>query len=421
MRPWLVLVVGAVVAVLALALRDGGGSHEVSAGVERPILALTRDEWLVRLDPRSLRPLRGDRVRLREPIDGWARSPDGAGLVIATERASRLRFFDVARMGALGGVRSQARGLVAAIAWPRKDRLWLVVATPGCCATGTTTVVVVDPVRRRVVATRRLDGGLTRVAATPHEAVLLLAPRSTIGAATLATVDDAGGVATLPLDVSAGLLPTEGVPFILRAREPGLAVDARRRRAYVLPGRPEVLEVDLRARRAQYHRVTAATSLLDRLHDVLEPRAEAQQAVGPIRSATWMPPDRIALSGRDSHVSWQPDGAVRHVARPAGLQVIDTGDWRVRTLDRRAAGFRAAHGLLLTDGEGLTAYDRDGHEAFHVLEGRRVELVATAGSLAYVREGGVHHVVDLAAGRVESTSRRQWPRLLLDPAPGPWG
>ena len=106
---------------------------------------------------------------------------------------------------------------------------------------------------------------------------------------------------------------------------------------------------------------------------------------------------------------WHPQGALEAERRPAGLHVIDTHDWSVHTLDERASSFVAAAGLLLTSGpggDGLTAYSSAGRETFHVLGDRHVEVVATAGSLAYVRAPPepTLHVVDLTRGRVIGTS-----------------
>jgi hypothetical protein len=109
------------------------------------------------------------------------------------------------------------------------------------------------------------------------------------------------------------------------------------------------------------------------------------------------------LSGYDADVVLRPKGAADSERRPAGLHVIDTHDWSVHTLDERAPGFAVAAGLLLTSGaQGLTAYSPEGREAFHVLGDRHVEVVATAGSLAYVRTrpGPALQVVDVTRGRV---------------------
>jgi hypothetical protein len=300
--------------------------------------------------------------------------------------------------------------------------LWIVLARSGCCAAGATTVVTVDPIAQQVVARRRLAGGLAQVAASPDGPVLLLAPSAVIGPSTLVTVDAAGAVEQLPLDgVSAGLMPTELAPSVERVRTPALAVDSDGRHAYVVSSRPYVVEVDLRRRRVSGHPLVARTSLVDRLRELLEPSAAAYARVGPVRHAAWIGAGRIALSGHDDDVVWHPDAGVEGERRPAGLHVIDTRDWSVRTLDERASSFAATAGLLLTsgrEGRGLTAYSPDGGERFHVLDGRHVEIVASAGSLAYVRTPPhpALQVVDLARGRVVGTSAPGRATLLLERA-----
>jgi hypothetical protein len=416
----ILVVVAAAFAIVAAVVVDRRSSALRPVAAE-PLLAVTDGGRLVRLDPLALRPLPGRGTRIGAPAEGWARAPEGSRLAIATDRGSQVRFFDAERLRPTIALATSAHGAVAAVAWPRRDRLWLTLASPGCCATGTTTVLAIDPIRRRVVVRRDFDAGLVGVAGTPDGVVLLLAPSGTIGFATLATVDAAGRAGSVPLEVSAGVMPTEGVPLILRTRRPALAVDPRGGRAYVLSSRPEVAEVELRGLAVRYHRLSPERSLFERLLERLEPPARAQRAVGPVRFAHWVQPGRIAVSGWDAHARWRPRGALEQVSHPAGLQLIDTRHWQTRELDEDAAGFRASDGLILTDGDGLAGYRAaDGDEAFHVLEDRRVTLVATPGSLAYVRDGAVHHVVDLAAGRVVATSRARWPRHVLEPAPGPW-
>jgi hypothetical protein len=216
-------------------------------------------------------------------------------------------------------------------------------------------------------------------------------------------------------------MPTEVVPSVERVRAPALVVDARRRRAYVLSSRPYVVEIDLRRRRVSGHALATRTSPLQRLRDLLEPPAAADVQVGPVRAAAWIGGGRIAVSGYDGDVVWRPRGRVEGERRPAGLHVIDTRDWRVRTLDDRASAFVFATGLLLTsgrEGRGLAAYSPDGEERFHVLDDRHVEIVATAGSFAYVRAPPERalHVVDLERGRVVATGAPERATLLLERA-----
>jgi hypothetical protein len=176
----------------------------------------------------------------------------------------------------------------------------------------------------------------------------------------------------------------------------------------------------LRTLGVRYHRLSPYRSLLDRLHDLLEPPADAQQPVGPVRSAAWLAPGMIVVSGSDAHVSWRPGGGVEHVVRPAGLSVIDTRRWEVRTVDEQAASFMASEHAIVTDGDGVAVHV-PGRDVARVLDGRRVEALGTAGTLGYVREGRAVHVVDLDAGRIVAT--RAGPRtfLLLEPGRGPWG
>jgi hypothetical protein len=220
----------------------------------------------------SLRPLPGRRLRLEAPLEAWALSPGGSRLAAVSDRGSLLHLIDVERMRTLGRLRTRAGGAPAGVVWPRPGRLWIVLALPGCCAVGSTTVVVVDPIAERVVTRRRLAGGLVRIAGSPEGPVLLLAPPAMIGPARLVTVDAAGGVEELPLDgVSAGVMPPNVVSSVEHVRAPALAVDSRRRRAYVVSSRPHAVEIDLRRRRVSDHRLVAQASLLDRLRELLEP------------------------------------------------------------------------------------------------------------------------------------------------------
>jgi hypothetical protein len=397
--------------------------------LEGPVFGVAQDggvRWLVRVDPQSLRPRRGRRVRLAASLEGWALSPDRSRLVVAPGRRSELLFIDVARMRALGRAELGARGAVAALAWLRPDRVTVVLASPGCCAAGVTTVVTIDADERRVIARRRLRGGLTRVARTPDSLVLLLAPPAVIGPATLAAVDAAGRVGLLSLDgVSAGVLPAQAVGGrpLAHVRRPALAVDPRRRRAYVLPAAPQVVEVDLERRRVRHRWLSVRRPLLERIRDLLDASAAAAPLVGPVRSAAWLGHGRIAVAGYDAHVWWRPTGAVEQATRPAGLRLIDTRDWSVRTLDENATTVHAAAGLLLTtgpDNRGIIAYRPDGRRAFHLFEDRPVEIAATTGALALVRVSPAQafQMVDVTRGRVIATLAAL--RLLPERAHGPW-
>jgi hypothetical protein len=428
-KPWWPIV-GALAAIAAL----GAGGHltgdsglELAHEPPRPLLAAAGDgSALVRLDPFSLRVLPG-RARLRGPPERWAPAPDRSTAVVVTTGGSTLQFLDLRRMRVLATLDTGARGAVAAVSWPRRDRVWLVLATPESRARGTTTVVTADPIARRVIARRRLAARLTRVARAPDGPVLLLAPPSMIGPAEIATVDPRGEVDRIPLgDVSAGVRLTDRPPFILHRRTPALAVDPRGRRGYVSSVRPEVVEVDLRNGGVRSHLLSTRRSLLDRLHDLVEPRAEARPLlVGRDRTAVWIAPGLIAVSGNDAHVLQHRGTAPEQEGNPVGLQIFETRRWQSQLIDEHVGRFRATAGLLVATGRGglgLTAYRPDGREELRLLEDKRIDIVATAGSLAYVRSAPASelHAVDLERGRVIASRAGRWPQLVPTEGSGPW-
>ena len=380
-----------------------------------PLLAVAgdrEDRRLVGLDPLSLRPLPGS-VHLDEPARVGVWHPHRRLAAVVTGGA--LRLLDLQHMRTLATVRVGARGGLASSSWPRRDRIWLVFAARAYHARGTTTVVLVDAVRWRVIARRRLAARLVRLTHTPNGPALLLAPPSGIGPAEIATVDSQGELARLRLDVAAGAQSTDEIEHV---RRPALAVDARQQRAYVLSVYSEVIEVDLQSLRVRRHRLSAPLSLLDRVRELFDPPAEARSPlIGRERSATWLASGLIAVAGHDSDVLRRATGALEQGSRPAGLQVVDTRRWQVRTLDQHAATVHVAAGLMLVAGmgrKGLAAYRPDGHRAFHLLENERVEIVTSAGSLAYVRTKSARgiHVVDVRRGTVIATATEGSARLL---------
>jgi hypothetical protein len=384
-------------------------SEERAPSPPEVMLGITNTDgryWLTRVAPESLRPLAGRRLRLRAPLEGWALSPDDGTVALVTGRAASLRLVALDGMREVARIPTTARGTYASVIWPRRDRLWIVLSDSACCAVGETTVVTVDVQGRRVLTRHTLDGGLARVAPSQRGPVLLLAPSKLLGPARLVSVDAAGAVRQLPLSgVSAGMMPTEMAPTIARVRTPGLAVEPEGRRAFVVSSAPWVIEADLRRGRVDAHRLVAHTSLRERLGRLLVPDAQAATQVGAVREAAWIGDGRIAFSGHDSGAVWRPDEGLEAQTWPAGLQVIDTRDWRVRTLDEDASTFVAAGELLVTGGErGLIGYAPAG-ERFRVLDARPVEIVASAGSLVYARRRGepALQVVDAARGRVVGT------------------
>jgi hypothetical protein len=152
--------------------------------------------------------------------------------------------------------------------------------------------------------------------------------------------------------------------------------------------------------------------LLGRLRNWLEPPAQAKAPTeGFVRRAAFVGSSQVAVTGTDFSVG----GGVT-AAAPAGLQLIDTRRWRVRTLDDGASEMLPAGRLLLVfggryrtsrrraEGIGLRAYSGGGEERFHLFGSRRIGDVQAAGGYAYVRtaSGTRYRVVDLARGRIHA-------------------
>ena len=127
-------------------------------------------------------------------------------------------------------------------------------------------------------------------------------------------------------------------------------------------------------------------------------------ANGPVRTAVWLGDGRLAVAGD-------------------GLSLVDTGSWRVRSVDPRADSVLLAGDVLLASGRaaGLAAYDVDGRERFHGLAGKDTFVAGVYAGRAYVGVAGVDplEVLDLATGRVVGR-RATLPWLLTAPASSWW-
>jgi hypothetical protein len=361
----------------------------------------------------------GRRVAVGTGATSWDFSPDASFLVLArhvenrTSVSASLQFVDVRRMRALGRVRlgsGDIRGLV----WLDADRLLAVRAN--CCTSGAT-VFVVDAARRRVLDTRSLDGQLLRVGAAAEGLVLLTAPDE-LGAARLVFLDGAGAPRSITLDrIAAGYdYPDgpEGPDEVVRAIEPGLAVDADAGTAYVVPAAGDLAAVELASGAVSYRTLRAPSSRLQRFLSWLEPTAQAKVLEGSSRFATYLGNDLIALTGVN-----YIRGERRTVVEPAGLAVVEAGSGVSRKLDDQATSVVQADGLLLAPGpDGLAAYGSDGGRRFAVLPGKAVYVAEAVGGRAYV---GVEpqsgrrflKMIDLASGRVLGERRAELPKLLL--------
>jgi hypothetical protein len=430
-----------VAAAAAVGLASSGErSAPIGAQAAKPpvgpllgIVAERRQARLARIDPKTLRPRSGARIDVGSegcvPRGGgsacsflppWSVSPDRSRLALARHEAGvlrSLRLIDIRRMRVIADVRLEG-GAIGLVAWPAPERL---LAVQERCCKEAQQLLVVDLTRRRVTATRPLGGTVVGSGWTARELVLLVAPARRIGPARLAIVDAAGDIRFVELrSIAAGTDVVDPAQHRTRYQTPGLTVDRAGRRAFVVA--PElVAEIDLAQGAVSYHELERSTSLLSRLRDWLEPVAHAKAASGQTRSARWVGGGLIAVTGTDES---------QQRIQPAGLSLVDTGDWSMRTIDRGATAVHVAGDLLLATGSspeapiGLVAYRRDGDRRFQLFEGRPAWVERVVEDRAYVLmwDGRRERlrVVDLATGRARSERTRPLPWLVRDAARSWW-
>jgi len=367
--------------------------------------------FVARLDARSLEPLPGPRAPLGHAGGSWALSPDGSQVVFAGYRA--IRFIELDRMRVLADI--PGRGDFGAVAWPEPRRVLL--ATGFNWEDGVEAVVV-DPIARRVLSRRSLGGSLQRFVPTDDGLVLLLAPRSGgIGSARVVVLSADGSVRMLGLErIPAGFEHEElDGGLVDHYRTPGLAVDPSAETAFVVGAEEVVAEVDLGSLGVRYHALRETTSLLGRLRDWIEPAAEAKGVSdGSLRSAVWLGNGLLAVAGFDDHASFDQEGNQTQRTTPAGVALVDTRTWSKRTLEPAGTAAALAGGLLfayggrwnsdtgVSEGAGLSAFDRAGERLFRLFGDEPVWDVQVARPFAYVSfdDSCDGRIVDLRAGEV---------------------
>lgn len=397
-----------VLAVIALAAPlSATGEHASPVKTAGTVLAIESSrgqDFLVRVDANSLRPV-AKRLALGGRAQAWSFSPDRRRLAIGVDKAYGFRIIDVRRLKSIGRVQTWSRPGwgISTLAWLAPRRVI------GFEAAG---LFVVDPVARKHFRAPEVTGEIQTVKRCGKFVVALVAPLQEIGSARLAVLDAAGSVRTVQLDgIHAGERPEqEMVPP--EHRDPGLAFDPSGRIFVVGRADEPIAEVALETLAVNYHRSEHKRSFLTRLRDWLEPAAAAKLPLtGSFRAALWLGQGRIAVWGYDS----VPAGPERVETTRTGLSIVDTNDWTVRTVDSQA-WYVALGGrtLLATDyGRELTGYAPDGKRRYRVSFKGNVGDVVTFGSKALVAlyRARVWVVIDAATGRVLGT-RRTMLRLL---------
>jgi hypothetical protein len=383
--------------------------------------------YLVRADAKTLRPIRGQSLPVAQHAYGASFSPDGKLLALGGDSGD-VWLVDTGRLRVAGSVAAEGYGHVVETAWLGGR---LVAVVDRCCSeegvTEGLTVSVLDPVRRRGLMGHPLNGSIQAAERTDSKLVLLVGPRADLGPARLVVADAEGGLGTVVLDrIVAGSEIRPGRP-IARSARPGLALDRERNRAFVVGAGAPVAEVDLATFSVQYHELGGSASLLGRVRDWLEPRAEAKVwPDGPERHARWLGNGFLTVWGIDTESNLDQAGNPQARQASAGVRLIDTRDWSVRTLDAQASGLTVADRTLLvfgwlwdsaaqqSSGVGLTAYGQDGSRRFHRFGAAPLFAVHAVGLRAFAPVGeSSYTVLDAQTGRVLRRVSGQMPEPIL--------
>jgi hypothetical protein len=337
---------------------------------------------LVRIDARTLRPLPGPTLALRDQYT-MGMSLDQTRLVVGKHEQPVAHFVDLPRMRRLGSVRLAPGGSFDLGVWIGSR--FLAIVDSGAALS----IVAVDGDTRRVVARSWLGSSLVDVERLADRVVFLLAPRGRIGPARLAVVDADARVRAITLRVEAGRTRQ-------RERVPGLAVDRDRLRAYVVEPDLSVAQVELDALTVSYHRALTRTL--------------AKGVPGAARDAGWLGGETIAVTGWNGR---RTSGGTHDIAyTPAGLMLIDAATWDARVLDPTVSFALWNTGTLLAlarseecpweDGNlAVTGYAADGSRRFRLCNEHPTGAVRAADGIAYVdRSDQRVTILDLANGRV---------------------
>ena len=388
-----------------------------SPAAAEPLLAVSSDAGGSRLawvDGLTLEPADGRSVTLPFFGGNGELSPDGASLAVGASEGGRVELVDLEEMRSLGTVETGG-SFVQDLHWVEPG---LLLAALGGLPSQ---AVAIDPETREVLAVRDLGGTVVHAQESGSALVFLVAPTEGIGPARV-VVFDGGDLRTARLDgVRAGWEQVGDSAEDYRARQsvPGLAADPSGSRALVVPAGGRVAEVDLATMSVRYHDLAEPVSLLGRLRDWLEPAAQAKAIDGPDRSAVWLPSGMVAVSG-NQYVSNGDDMSIT----PAGLSLIDPGDWSVRRLSDQPGWVTFRDGAVLasaweegSDEQTVIVFDPDGTLRFSLAR-TGADLSQTHGGFLYAatHDGTRFEIVDLATGETvaEAQPKRETYLLYLD-------
>jgi hypothetical protein len=362
---------------------------------------------LVRMDSLTLKPF-GPSLDLSGNAT-TAYSPDYRRLALGYPEPAKLEFVDVERMTSLATLDLGVDGWINYLSW---ELGYLFAVVDGADRA----VVTIDPVGGRVLARHRIEGAILDVKrGADQQVVVLVAPSEGIGQLRLAVVGGKG-MTTTPIPGFVGGWESEQKDDQVRTRQrvPALVVDEVGQRALVVSGRA-VAEISLNDLAIEQHTLSEPVSLLGRLRDWLEPTAHAKLVDGPWRNGTWIGDGLLAISGED----YSSEGGRHHHADPAGISIVDTRDWSVRTIDDDSVSVVATEHAIVGHGGyefgGVTGYDKGGEKRFELLRHTSVWLQVVGGLVYAVHESSKRFtIIDPALGRVIGKATTKEPLTLVE-------
>jgi len=409
----------AVAAFAALALPAAQSGSATSAS---PAPVLGRD-WktrtLAHYDPVTLARVAGPTVPAGFFTGPWAWSADRSRIVLSRYDWPQLRIVDANRMRLVGDVRLRHLGTaggVDAVTWIGADRLLALVHGP----TSGVAFVVVDAQKRAVLRTVPVAGSNWDAERWRDGLAALLGPANGIGTARVAVARADGTVRTAVLPgVSVGSRKVgKGADPRVHSVIPGFAANPQGAQAVAVTAGSRAISIDLGSMAVTTHVLSQRTT------------QQVEKAIeGPQRHAGWVGDGLVAVSGTD----WSTTASGEVAARGAGLRLIDTAAWTMRTLDTQASAFSVAPGVIVAFGgswspssrtyTGVRAYGLDGALRWSLYEGRDA-YAPVQGSFVYVqRYMGANRpehmdVVDPATGTILGS--REWPNGQAQPTLYAW-
>ncbi len=401
MRWWLWLALACLALVVVVSGAGGTRAESTAPAYGMVSRANGGSQTLVRLDPRTLKPLAGG-LAIPQGLAFGSRSPDGRSAVYFDFRQPSLRIVD------LEALRNRGDMAVASAPWQARATAWLtadrvaVVVQKMRGSYGQTVdrreVVLVDPFARRVVARHPISAGMAlNASAGGGDKLVLLLGRGDARTRTaqVVVVDSSGDAKTVDLDL--------GAPAGLRV--PSLVVSSSGERAFVVASGAPLFEIDLNTLATTPHTLTGGGA------------AVLAATSGGSRQAVLVDGGTLAVTGqnigRDKGVE---------ISRPAGLALVDTSTWQARLTDRDVSGVSVSGDTLLgysfridrvlhrdrpiqkLTGIGLRAYSADGSRRWQRYGSQPLSAQAFRGSALVHRSASppigwsANFVVGLADG-----------------------